>query len=87
MATKALGFKGLFFAGLSAVVLGYLSLRMGSMTLAPLLLVLGYCLLIPTALFRLGHSNTNGSTGKQFRGERPEAYSALKERSKGSEGE
>lgn len=61
MASKALGFKGLFFAGLSAVVLGYLSLRMGSMTLAPLLLVLGYCLLIPTALFRLGHSSAGGN--------------------------
>ena len=56
MAMKAFGFRGLFFAGLAAVVLGYLSLHMGSMTLAPLLLVLGYCLLIPTALFRLGHT-------------------------------
>ncbi len=87
MATKVLGFKGLFFAGLSAVVLGYLSLRMGSMTLAPLLLVLGYCLLIPTALFRLGHSNAGGSAMKPHRDERPEAFSALKGRSKGSEGE
>ena len=57
MATKAFGFKGLFSAGLVAVVLGYLSLRIGSMTLAPLLLVAGYCLLIPWALFRLGHSD------------------------------
>lgn len=57
---KAFGFRPLFSAGLAAVVLGYLSLRMGSTTLAPLLLVLGYCLLIPVALFRLGHSGLNG---------------------------
>jgi hypothetical protein len=50
------GFKGLFAAGLLAVVIGYIALGLGSMTLAPLLLVGGYCLLIPVALFRLGHS-------------------------------
>jgi hypothetical protein len=87
MAIKALGFKGLFFTGLSAVVLGYLSLHMGSMTLAPLLLVLGYCLLIPTALFRLGHSNADGSVVKEPRNENSEGYESLKKHAKGSEGE
>jgi hypothetical protein len=61
------GFKGLFAAGLVAVALGYLALSMGSMTLAPLLLVAGYCLLIPAALFRLGHSESAG--GRPTRGE------------------
>lgn len=51
------GFRGLFVAGLLAVVLGYLALGLGSLTLAPLLLVAGYCLVIPVALFRLGHSD------------------------------
>ena len=56
MAVKIFGFMGLFLAGLGAVVVGYVALATGSMTLAPLLLVGGYCLLIPWALFRLGHS-------------------------------
>ncbi len=71
MAIKAFGFKGLFSAGLAAVVLGYLTLRMGSMTLAPLLLVVGYCLLIPSALFRLGHSDRMNSVPKK--GVKPDA--------------
>jgi ribose/xylose/arabinose/galactoside ABC-type transport system permease subunit len=60
IASKILGFKSLFLAGLAAVVLGYLTLKGGSMTLAPALLVAGYCVLIPTALFRLGHSGAAG---------------------------
>ena len=64
---QLLGFKGLFTAGLIAVALGYLALRLGSMTLAPLLLVAGYCLLIPAALFRLGHSDAD--SGRPSRGE------------------
>ncbi len=61
------GFKGLFAAGVIAIALGYVALGMGSMTLAPLLLVAGYCLLIPAALFRLGHSESGG--GRPSRGE------------------
>ncbi len=64
MAMRVFGFKGLFTAGLVAVVLGYFSLRMGSMTLAPLLLVAGYCLLIPSALFRLGHSDRGDAAAR-----------------------
>lgn len=75
MAMRAFGFKGLFTAGLVAVVLGYLSLRMGSLTLAPLLLVAGYCLLIPSALFRLGHSDQRDPAAADGAGSR---HSALR---------
>ena len=61
MATKAVNFTGLFVVGLLAIVLGYVALASGSMTLAPALLVAGYCLFIPWALFKLGHSA--GSSG------------------------
>ena len=58
-----MGFLGLFLAGLLAVILGYVALSLGSTTLAPALLVTGYCFLIPLALFRLGHSgNRTGTT-------------------------
>ncbi|MDP6418223.1 MAG: hypothetical protein QGG80_02000 [Candidatus Krumholzibacteria bacterium] len=56
-------FSRLFVAGLISVILGYLALAMGSMTFAPLLLVLGYCLLIPWALFKLGRTENGGSGG------------------------
>jgi hypothetical protein len=36
-------------AGLGAVILGYVLLSQGDMTLAPILLVAGYCVLIPLA--------------------------------------
>ncbi|MBZ0269280.1 hypothetical protein K8I85_14090 [bacterium] len=36
-------------AGLAAVVLGYVLLSQGDVTAAPLLLVAGYCVLIPLA--------------------------------------
>jgi len=66
--SKMLGFKGLFLAGLAAVVLGYIALATGSMTLAPALLVAGYCFLIPWALLRMGHSG-NGAGSTPTRGE------------------
>jgi hypothetical protein len=46
----------LFFVGLAVIVLGYLFLRVPpaegffSLTLAPILLVIGYCVLIPIAI-------------------------------------
>jgi len=67
VALRSFTFKGLFLSGLAAVVLGYVALAMGSMTLAPALLVAGYCLFIPWALFRLGHSG--GAAGKRSAGE------------------
>jgi len=46
----------LFFLGLAVIVLGYIFLRIPpaegffSLTLAPILLVIGYCVLIPIAI-------------------------------------
>jgi hypothetical protein len=48
----ALGRKNyiLMGAGLATIVAGFIALAGGSMTLAPLLLVLGYCVVIPVGL-------------------------------------
>jgi hypothetical protein len=40
----------LLVLGLAAVVLGYVLLAQGSITMAPLLLVLGYAVLLPLAI-------------------------------------
>lgn len=37
-------------AGLLTIIAGFISLNAGSITLAPILLVAGYCVLIPLAL-------------------------------------
>jgi hypothetical protein len=37
-------------AGLVTIIAGFISLNAGSITLAPVLLILGYCVLIPLAL-------------------------------------
>ncbi len=37
----------LFAAGLGAITIGYIFLASNEITIAPLLLVLGYCILIP----------------------------------------
>lgn len=42
----------LALAGLLSLVMGYWTLSLGSTTLAPLLLVLGYVVLLPLAIFR-----------------------------------
>jgi hypothetical protein len=39
-------------AGLAAVVAGYAALGAGDITAAPILLVLGYCILVPVALLK-----------------------------------
>jgi hypothetical protein len=39
----------LFGIGLAAIVLGYVLLAINNITLAPALLVLGYCVLVPLA--------------------------------------
>lgn len=48
----ALGKKNFIImgAGLAVIVAGFITLAGGSMTLAPLLLVVGYCVLIPVSL-------------------------------------
>ena len=40
----------LFAVALAVIVIGYFALGQGSITLAPLLLVIGYCILIPVSL-------------------------------------
>jgi len=40
----------LFAVALAVIVGGYLTLAAGSITLAPILLVLGYCVLVPVAI-------------------------------------
>ena len=37
-------------AGLATIIVGFITLASGSITLAPILLVLGYCVLIPVGL-------------------------------------
>ncbi len=39
-----------FGVGLLAVILGFITLALGSDTLAPILLVAGYCIIIPVAI-------------------------------------
>jgi membrane protein implicated in regulation of membrane protease activity len=46
--------------GLGALVVGYLVLSKGSTTLAPILLVLGYCVLIPASLLWRGRTEQSG---------------------------
>jgi hypothetical protein len=41
----------LFGAGFAAIVVGYVFLSKGSITAAPILLVAGYCALVPLAIF------------------------------------
>ncbi len=40
----------LLISGIVAIILGYIILSTGDITFAPILLVLGYCILIPLAL-------------------------------------
>jgi len=44
----------LFAIGLLVIIVGYVSLSAGSITLAPVLLVLGYCVLIPLSIIIKG---------------------------------
>jgi uncharacterized membrane protein HdeD (DUF308 family) len=42
--------KWILGAGLASIVIGYVLLGQGSISAAPALLVLGYCILVPVAL-------------------------------------
>jgi uncharacterized membrane protein HdeD (DUF308 family) len=42
----------LVILGLISIVIGYITLGQGSISLAPALLVLGYCVFIPIALIK-----------------------------------
>ena len=44
----------IFAVGLAAIIIGYIALAQGSITLAPILLVLGYCAIIPIAILYRG---------------------------------
>jgi hypothetical protein len=46
--------------GVGVLVIGYMSLARGSLTLAPVLLVTGYCVLIPAALLVRGIGSKAG---------------------------
>jgi hypothetical protein len=46
--------------GIMALVAGYVALSRGSTTLAPVLLVLGYCGLIPASLLLRGRNRETG---------------------------
>lgn len=47
---------------LAVIIIGYISLGQGSITLAPLLLVIGYCVLIPVALLIKDPARTGTET-------------------------
>ena len=55
----------IFAAALVVIILGYVTLGQGSITLAPILLVLGYCVLIPIALLVKGHPDNNDKPEQQ----------------------
>ena len=50
-----------FALALVVIVIGYVTLGQGSITLAPILLVLGYCVLIPIALIIRGRPKVDGN--------------------------
>ena len=50
-----------FALALVVIIIGYVTLGQGSITLAPILLVLGYCVLIPVALIIRGRPKTDSS--------------------------
>ncbi|MBD3168215.1 MAG: hypothetical protein GF307_01950 [candidate division Zixibacteria bacterium] len=54
----------LFAIGIVVIVIGFISLRMGSITLAPILLVFGYCVVIPTAIMYRGKKEDSAGAAK-----------------------
>jgi len=46
--------------GVAVLAIGYVSLAKGSLTLAPVLLVTGYCVLIPASLLVRGPGSNEG---------------------------
>jgi len=50
----------LLLLGVAVLVGGYMSLAKGSLTLAPVLLVTGYCVLIPASLLVRGNGSNEG---------------------------
>ena len=54
----------IFALAIAVIAIGYITLGYGSMTLAPILLVLGYCVFIPIALLVRGHRESSQPTAK-----------------------
>lgn len=52
--------SSLLAAGVAVLAAGYVSLSKGSLTLAPVLLVTGYCVLIPASLLVRGKGSEKG---------------------------
>ncbi len=50
-----------FGAAMVSIILGYITLGQGSITLAPILLVLGYCVLVPVSLIIKGEPGEDES--------------------------
>lgn len=51
----------MLFAGIVIIVIGYFLLGRGSITAAPLLLVLGYCVVVPLSIILWVKRSENGS--------------------------
>ncbi len=54
----------IFAVGLLAIILGYFTLSQGDITLAPILLVLGYCVIIPIAILYRGKESSSPTEAK-----------------------
>jgi len=52
--------SALLGVGVAVLAIGYMSLSRGSLTLAPVLLVTGYCVLVPAALLVRGKGSNEG---------------------------
>lgn len=48
--------------GLVAIIIGYIALGSGSITLAPILLVVGYCVLFPLGIIWGGRADADEET-------------------------
>ena len=55
----------LFAIGIFVIIIGYVTLGYGSITLAPILLVLGYCVIIPIAIIINGEKEGSKEPAKK----------------------
>jgi hypothetical protein len=55
----------LFAIGIFVIIIGYVTLGYGSITLAPILLVLGYCVIIPIAIIINGEKESSKEPAKK----------------------
>jgi hypothetical protein len=55
----------LFAIGIFVIIIGYVTLGYGSITLAPILLVLGYCVIIPIAIIINGEKERSKEPAKK----------------------